>query len=274
MADNRITLELTNAELEGAPIRLADLVDGLDAARRALVRIDELVEGLGSIAEAMDWRIIHLSYASPVRVTVEPIPLPGYERHSEAVVSRFFEYADKIQAGAHAEVDGRILRAFQDLSGPVDRGRIRIEIHNGSETFKVPRGMGYQIKAALAPETTALGSVKGQLEYINLHGSVSVFRIYPAVGPTHVECRFGKDLEPDATGAIGRNVRVHGKLHYRVIEDFPYRMQVREIEVLPHDSELPTLMDLKGMAPSATGDMASEDFVRSLRVAREEQRQA
>ena len=166
MADNRITLELSNAELEGAPIRLADLVTGLGAVRRALLRTDDMVRP--SLAEPMDWRIVHLNYASPVRVIVEPVPLPGYERHSELVVSRFFDYAERIRSGSYDDVDARVMRAFMDLAKPVERGRLNLDIRNGSVGFTVPLGMSHGIKAALAPETTALGSVKGRLEFINL----------------------------------------------------------------------------------------------------------
>ncbi len=50
--------------------------------------------------------------------------------------------------------------------------------------------LGHAIQAVLAPETTALGNIKGQLEYINLHGQTNVFRVYPFIGPSYVECRF------------------------------------------------------------------------------------
>ncbi len=192
MADNRITLELSNAELEGTPIRVADLVTGLGAVRRALLRTDDMVKS--SLAEPMDWRIVHLSYASPVRVIVEPIPLPGYERHSELVVSRFFDYAERIRSGFYDDVDARVMRAFMDLAKPVERGRLNLDIRNGSVGFTVPLGMSHGIKAALAPETTALGSVKGRLEFINLHGGKMDLR----------------GIAPDATGHLSSEDFVRG----------------------------------------------------------------
>ena len=269
MADNRITLELSNAELEGTPIRLADLVSGLGAVRRALRRTDDMVKS--SLAEPMDWRIVHLSYASPVRVIVEPIPLPGYAQHSERVVLRFFDYAERIRSGSYDDVDARVMRAFMDLAKPVERGRLNLDIRNGSVVFTVPLGMSHGIKAALAPETTALGSVKGRLEFINLHGGKNVFRVYPIVGAPYVGCRFKKELAADAKRAIGRSVRVFGRLHYKVMEDFAHRVDAWEIDILPPDSDLPSLMNLRGIAPDATGHLSSEDFVRGVRSARQGQ---
>ena len=168
---------------------------------------------------------------------------------------------------------GAVLRDFRDLATPVDRGRIDVEVLNGSRDFHIRQGLGHAIQAVLAPETTALGNIKGQLEYINLHGQTNVFRVYPFIGPSYVECRFQESLSADAKRAIGRVVRVFGRLHYRDVDDFAHRVDVREIELIPFDSDLPSLMDIQGIAPEATGPMSSEDFVRSVRSARESERQ-
>ena len=39
------------------------------------------------------------------------------------------------------------------------------------------------------------------------------------------------------------------------------------IEIYPPEDELPTIFDLRGIAPNATGDRKSEDFIRDLRNA-------
>jgi len=269
MADHRITLELANAELEDSPIRLSDLVKGLSATRTALVRTDRAVAREDQAS--LDWRVVSLTYSSPYRATVEPIPEPGYHEHGERVIGGFFNYAKRIDAGSFEGISTTVLRAFARLADPVDRGRLRVSIRNGTTAFNVPRGMGHKIEAVLSPETSALGSLKGQLEYINLHGATNVFRIYPVIGPNYVKCHFPDELKPDAKQGIGRNVRVHGRLHYREREDFPYRMQVSEIDILPLDSDLPSLRDVLGMAPDATAEMSSEEFVRDLRIRRERQ---
>jgi len=116
---------------------------------------------------------------------------------------------------------------------------------------------------------TTIGSVKGQLEFINVHGAENVFRVYPPIGPKFVECRSPGRLKSEATAAVGRNVRVSGKLHQRAGEQYPSSVEVRRIEVFPLDSELPSLLDIRGMAPDVTGFLSSEDFVRSMRLARE-----
>jgi hypothetical protein len=65
--------------------------------------------------------------------------------------------------------------------------------------------------------------------------------------------------------AIKRNVTVWGKLDFEPENPFPHRVAVTRMELHPPDSELPTLAELKGMAPGCAGGLTSVDFVRALR---------
>lgn len=67
------------------------------------------------------------------------------------------------------------------------------------------------------------------------------------------------------TGIIGREVRAKGKLTYRSRENFPAYIQVQELEILPPDEDLPSIMEIKGIAPNLTGGKSSEEFIRGLR---------
>jgi hypothetical protein len=44
-------------------------------------------------------------------------------------------------------------------------------------------------------------------------------------------------------------------------------MDVSELIAFPDEKELPSLHDLRGSAPDATGELLSEDFIRELRNA-------
>ena len=264
MADNRITLRLTNAEIEDAPILVRDLLDGLRAARRVLRATQrEVAPGIGPL----EWRVLKLSSNSPATITVEPMPEPGYAEVSALVVRTVFDFANRIQAGEYAGLSSRVLNSFRALAAPVESGRVAVELLNGVRTFSVPLGMEPKIEAMLSPETTALGSVKGRLEFINIHGRTNVFRVYPTVGPSYVECRFSPAMIDEAKRAIGRSVLVYGKLHYKEVDRFAYRVDVRDIEILPLDSDLPSIMDIRGIATRLTGSESSEDFVKSVRRA-------
>jgi len=103
------------------------------------------------------------------------------------------------------------------------------------------------------------------LEAINVHDGANVFRIFPDVGPSRVTCHFPSLLERDAVQAIRRFVEVTGILRYKAAADYPHEIEVRALEVLPLEEDLPSLEDLRGSAPDCTGHLLSEEFVRGLR---------
>ena len=127
-----------------------------------------------------------------------------------------------------------------------------------------------KIDLTMAPEDTYAGFVRGALEYINIHGGQKVFRIYPQVGPNKVTCHFPDELKDMAISAVGRFVEVHGIMRYKSVSTFPHQIDVKKLEVLPNEDELPSIFDLRGIAPDLTGSLTSEEFVRSLRDAKQD----
>ena len=115
-------------------------------------------------------------------------------------------------------------------------------------------------------EERCISTVDGRLERINIHKNANTFTIYSSVLPRPpVTCKFPEALLGDVQRALGRFVSVRGKCFYRPGTAFLYRIDVWEMEVLPPSEELPSLSDLCGIAPDATGDKSSEQFVRELR---------
>ena len=78
-------------------------------------------------------------------------------------------------------------------------------------------------------------------------------------------CRFTRSLRDKVVRAVGQYVTVYGELRFKQWDNFPYAIVAEDLEPHPPASELPRLADLRGMAPNATGDLASEDFVDRLR---------
>jgi hypothetical protein len=62
-----------------------------------------------------------------------------------------------------------------------------------------------------------------------------------------------------------RYVEVGGSLRQKKAARYPYAIDVEHIEVFPQEKELPKLIDLLGIAPDATGELTSEEFVWSVR---------
>ena len=115
-------------------------------------------------------------------------------------------------------------------------------------------------------EEKVTSTIDGKLEQINIHNNANTFRIYPSLpGASSVSCKFPHELLDHVQDALGSFVSVSGECFYRPDSAFPYKIKVQEMRVLPPSGELPSLSELRGIAPEATGGKSSEQFVRELR---------
>lgn len=157
---------------------------------------------------------------------------------------------------------------------PCNCRKPKLSEKNGDEdcatVVEVSAGINRAIDTLPSPEVKAIGVVEGRLEYVDIHGSRNLFRIHPAIGPDKIICSFPSDKIEKARQAINRKTRVCGELTYPAGSNFPKSVKVETIELLPEDDELPSLKDLRGIAPDITGDLSSEEFVRMLRDADDE----
>ena len=135
------------------------------------------------------------------------------------------------------------------------------------DTVKVSKNVKAAVDAFILSETKSVGTVEGRLEFVNIHADQNIFRICSAISPERVTCSFRPDKIEEAREALGRKIRVLGELTCPKGSKFPKTVKVEAIELLPEDGDLPSLMDLRGIAPDITGDLSSEEFVRNLRDA-------
>ena len=114
-------------------------------------------------------------------------------------------------------------------------------------------------------DDTQVDTIDGKLEAIDIHEkrTFKIFTWAPSVAS--VKCTFPQDMLEQVTAALGKWVSVSGECRNRPDAIMPYEILVHKIEVLPPANELPSLNDLYGIAPNATGDKTPEEFVRELR---------
>ena len=123
-----------------------------------------------------------------------------------------------------------------------------------------------KLSNARRSEEKVTSTIDGKLEQINIHNNANTFRIYPSLpGASSVNCKFPQELLEHVQGALGSFVSVSGECLYRPDSAFPYKIKIQEMHILPPTSELPSLSELRGIAPEATGGKSSEQFVRELR---------
>ena len=103
------------------------------------------------------------------------------------------------------------------------------------------------------------------MEKLNLHNATR-FDVFPLIGPKQVACEFPPSLRQAVISAVDKYVCVFGKLRYKRLENFPYAINAEGLEVLPQE-DLPTLFDIKGMAPGLTGGRSTAEFLKEIRDA-------
>jgi hypothetical protein len=60
-------------------------------------------------------------------------------------------------------------------------------------------------------------------------------------------------------------VRVDGTLRYKWLSPYPYAVTATDIEIYPPEDQLPTIMELRGIAPDATEGLKAEEFIEKIR---------
>lgn len=268
MSSHRVTLELSGVSAEEGEIRLPDFLAVLEAFSSAIGHADQALNGRRSAYA----RLIDLRHNSPAAVTIElePIkrkfPLPGVPFPRELIVDQLLsvsEVSDEIDVERYGR---SMLSAFKKMLAPIGKHRVsEAKLSSNGKVVHLTAELHHRLSDLLNPEQSVEGTIDGRLEAINVHSGQNVFTIYPLIGPKRVLCRFPARLEQQAIRALTRRVEVSGALKYREGARFPHAVTVQNLEMMPSNDELPTLMDLRGIAPNATGDLSSEDFVRMLR---------
>jgi hypothetical protein len=115
--------------------------------------------------------------------------------------------------------------------------------------------MGYSYKS--------YGSVEGTIEMISIHKPPR-FNVYHSIGLQAVRCNLREEDVERVRDNLGRRVVVSGLVSYNA-KDEPKSIVVEELEVIPSEDELPTIDQFIGSDPNYTGDMTTEEYIRSIR---------
>ena len=265
MDERRVTLIVEGLSSDGGHVRLDAFLTALEKLRSTLIKLD----ALGSDGKPSSYfTIVGLSHNSPATVEIEARPLQGRRDVTSALLSRFGSAIKEISAGRVPEyLDYKTLADLREIASPVGSSIASARISVGNEYVEMTKQFAKQIEVVMAEEETCFGSVDGMLEQINVHADANTFTIYPEFGAKSISCHFPKDQQEKAVSAIKRRVSVSGNMHYRKNAPFPHHIDVDHLEIYALPDDLPSLDDLRGLAPNATGGLASEDFVRELRNA-------
>jgi len=265
--NDRITITIEGIDPPDKRVRVTDFIRELQLLLGSLHEIESQMRPLDT--QSLYYHIVDLRYGSPAVVAIEAVPTDGTKDLSHQVITKFRSVVHHVESAEplREKLSLGLLERLAGMAAPVGKTLSSVRILAGTDNFLFGEDFRKNVVELLRPEETYPGYVRGMLEAINLHGGVNIFRIYPDVGPAKVTCQFPNELEGAAIQAIGRFVEVRGTLGYKVTASFPHEISVCELEALPEERELPTLGELRGVVPSATGSQSSEAFVRGIRNA-------
>lgn len=261
---NRITIQLVGADDEGGDLRIGSLLKKFDALKSALRATDRVISG-GS--NTFDYRVVNLSHSSPSTMEVDPVPLEMEAvDDAEQLVSTFFDALTGIQESGDIPngFGYNDLKHFKKLE-PEAKAVPEVIISRNGDDLPLAADWSKKVEDALGPDQYELGSVTGMLQQLNVHGKNRRFTIYPTFGDPELSCKFGKELRDQIVQAVDRYVEVYGTLRYKTGSWYPHAVDATEVKVFPPESQLPTLDELSGIAPNATGGESVEDFVQRVR---------
>jgi hypothetical protein len=266
---SRITVRVEGVPKDGGDVRFSDFIKQLEAVRTALRHTERLVlKDEETEHNSVYYRVVDLRRTSPATVVLEAVvsdPSQSADMPNR-VVGKFFSSLGYIREHGRIpeDFDLAAIEAYRDLGAGLKRNVAAIAIENGEHKFPIDREYEECVIKAIGPDELADGSIAGRLEKVNLHNT-SRFEIFPAIGPQKVICDFEPELRAQVKAGLDQNIRVYGRLRYKHWDKFPYAINASTMEVYPDEDRLPSLFDLRGIAPQATGEMSTEQFIHSIR---------
>jgi len=265
MPTEKIRLTVEGLSVDEGHVRLRDFLQELDSLRQALRTTDRLISG--EAKPTLYYRIVGLSHSSPATVELEPVCTNPAVDTRNPILSGFLKtlYAIKQESPIPPWVTSDLLQHLEKVAKPVGKTVHSAHVSGNGSDIDLDRDFQIKLERLLSLEEQALGSVEGRLEKINVHLGANIFEIYPSIGPNSIKCHFPASLEHTAIHSVKCWVTVTGKLTYKRPDEYPSKVDVASMDVHPAIEDLPSLSDLKGVAPRATGRYKSETFVRRLR---------
>lgn len=266
MQRKAVTITFHGLPSENGNVRLLDFVGRLNSFSAAISRADRLASD--SHSSTFYFRIVDLKHTSPATITIEAYPKdPSIDFRARSFDQVFSIMQQVNENRLQKPTDYDLLENIRQFVAPVGMTLASLQIISDGYDIQVTKEFKVKMDLEMAPENTHVGFIRGALEYINIHGGKKVFRIYPEIGPNRVTCHFSDDFKEAAIHAVGQFVEVHGIIHYKVVSTFPHQIDVKKLEVLPEEDELPSILDLRGIAPGLTGGLSSEEFAQNLKDA-------
>ena len=159
-------------------------------------------------------------------------------------------------------VDG-LLRIAETLKQSNGQG-MTISMPYSGKKAKLRTDSIESLRALKRVQRTSLGAVEGRLELVSIHHPYRRFNVYHSITNKAVKCSLPEELEHRVIDSLGKRVSVTGTVSYNATGE-PLSVEVSKIRVLKERGDLPSIEDVLGLAPDFTGELSTEEYIRSLR---------
>jgi hypothetical protein len=263
IGSNKFRITLKGDEADDS-LRLSALIEQLNAVKVALNQVNISVSG--DKAPEVYYRVTKITMNSPAVFELEAVSKKKSRAYERRLVTKFSrDLAAVVEGRRPKSADLQLLEAYGSLSQPMRRHVTEVSLQFANSTLMLPRNLDTKIDDILGPDQIEQGSVVGSLDVIDVHNDRNLFKIYPAVGPKSIKCRFPRGQLAAAVDAIKHFVRIHGELVFKKGEKFPHLIKVSRIEKLPEKSDGKSLLSLRGIATGALGGKSSTEYIDMVR---------
>jgi hypothetical protein len=262
--DRTLTVRLKPIDREG--LRLDDFLEQLAPLKAALRETERIVSGR---EPSLHFRVKALQKNSPAKVVLEAVSdtetAESGARYASYVVRSLSTNLRLIvnKKRLPAKIDVPTLDAYRELAAPAEKRRIEVQIQAGRNSVVVGRTFREIVDSLVGEDQYSFGSISGKLEAINLHDRNRSFQLFPVIGASRVGGSFRAKDRKAFAGAVDKYVTVYGKLRYKTWDKYPYHIKADSITIHDIDSG-PTLNDLKGISPGATGSLTTQEYIDRL----------
>lgn len=262
--DSTIIVELL-PKGDSGDLRLDAFLEELEALKIALRETERLASGR---EPSLYFTIKRLTKNSPAVIELEATSTAEDERSKPQFASHVVRNltGNLRVIGTRVrprKMDMATMIAYEDLTKPLVRHGLQVLVKSGKNSVRINQDFKDAIRAVMGEDEVSYGSISGRIEGMTTH-SRNVFRLYPIVGPSRVLGFFTKRKRAKFTAGMDKYVTVWGTVKYKTWDNYPYEINAEDIEV--HDeTPAPSLLDMRGMAPQATGVLTARDFVDDLR---------
>lgn len=205
-------------------------------------------EYLGTGGEPANW-LVHVEPGSVL------LPVRSEPANADVSASQLHQVASVVADGLATLEDSAARpeyfsdRALEHASNlaRLASDDLPISVRNGGARTTLSEQLVAHVKKVLGPDAESYGTIEGDLEALNVHGTEKHFRVWDSRTGRPVRCQLTATVTLELLlPAVSRRVAVRGLIKTRP-DGTPVSIKANELRVFPSDADLPTADSVRGL---------------------------